>query len=452
MLLRNIQHLVTCDDDRRVLCDVDMFIENGIIKAIGPKLEVSQATEVIDAKNMAIYPGLINTHHHFFQAFVRNRVELDWSKLSLLEWLDTIYPIFAKINEDCIYHSAITSIGELIKSGCTTAFDHQYNYTKNAGSFLVDRQIEAAQKFGIRFHAGRGTNTLPQSEGSTIPDLMRETDKTFIDDCDRLIRRYHDSTHNAMQQIVIAPCQPINCYESTFFAASALARDLGVSLHTHLGEGEKAALEARSGLSSIDWCKKQGFLGEKTWLAHGWEFTEKEIDVLASTNTGISHCPAPVFLVGAQITNMAYMHRRGLRLGLGVDGPASNDSSNLSECIRQAYLLQCLNAQNLHYPIPEAADFLLMATRGGAACLNRHDIGVLEEGMCADFFGLSTDRLEYVAAAHDPMSMLAKMGMSGPTDLTVINGKVVWRDGEFPGLDEGQLVAKANDVAAQLFN
>ena len=450
MLLKNIKALITCDDQKSVLNDVDMLIEKGMIKKIAPNITQAQETEVLDARNLFIYPGLVNTHHHFFQAFVRNRVDLDWSKLSLIEWLDTIYPIFSKVDEDCIYHSSVTSIAELIKSGCTTAFDHQYNYTRNAGAYLIDRQIEAAKLFGIRFHAGRGTNTLPQEEGSTIPDLMRETTEAFLTDCERLIQLYHEPSKQSMQQVVVAPCQPINCYEYTFEESAALANQYGVSMHTHLGEGEKSALETRSGLSSLDWCEKTDFFGPKTWYAHGWEFTESEITQLLETQTGISHCPAPVFLVGAEITNIPFMHKKGLRLGLGVDGPASNDGSNLNEAIRQAYLLQCLNAQNLSYPIPDAADFLVMATRGGADCLNRDDIGRLQEGMCADFFAIDVNKFEYVATQHDPMALPAKVGINGPVDMTVINGEIVWRDGEFPGLDEGKLVAEANEAARSL--
>lgn len=450
MLLKNIHSLVTCDNDKTVLNNVDMLIEDGLIKTIGKDIEAPNDIELIDASELIIYPGLVNTHHHFFQAFVRNRVDLDWSKLSLIEWLDTIYPIFAKVDEDCIYHSSVTSIGELIKSGCTTAFDHQYNYTKNAGSYLIDRQIEAAKLFGMRFHAGRGTNTLPQSEGSTIPDLMRDTTEEFIFDCERLAKSYHDPGYQSMQQIVVAPCQPINCYESTFIESVNIARQFDLSMHTHLGEGEKFPLKERSGFFSIDWCEKYDFIGDKTWFAHGWEFTEAEIDQLAASNTGISHCPAPVFLVGEEMTNTSYMHKQGLRLGLGVDGPASNDSSNLNECIRQAYLLQCLNAKNLSYPIPEASDFLIMATRGGADCLNRNDIGSLQEGMCADFFGIAINKLEYVSTLHDPMALPAKIGINGPVDITVINGEFVWRDGEFPGLDEAKLVHEANLTAQRL--
>ena len=185
-------------------------------------------TTVQDAAGWFVYPGLVNTHHHFFQCFVRNRADLDWTKLSVIEWLDRIYPIFSQLNEDCFYHSSVTAMAEMIKHGCTTAFDHQYNFPRHAGKRLIDRQFEAAELLGMRFHAGRGGNTLPKSEGSTIPDEMLETTDEFIADCARLIDTYHDTSPFSMRQVVVAPCQPVNCYRETFVESVALARDRGV--------------------------------------------------------------------------------------------------------------------------------------------------------------------------------------------------------------------------------
>ncbi len=298
----------------------------------------------------------------------------------------------------------------------------------------------------MRFHAGRGTNTLPGSHGSTIPDAMLETTDEFIHDCERLITRYHDSRPFSMRQIVIVPCQPCNSYEETFSQAIALARDKGVCLHTHLCEGENAIMQSRYGMRSIDWCEKLGFLGPDVWFAHGWEFSEKEIDLLARSGTGVSHCPAPVFLVGEGVTRVSTMFARGVRLGLGVDGKASNDNGNLMECIRLAYQLQCLVAAECDDSVPSPGTFLSMATQGGAGLLNRADIGKLEAGFAADFFAINTQKLELIGALHDPVSLPVKVGLSVPVDITVINGKIVWRNNEFPGLDEQALVNDASAV------
>jgi hydroxydechloroatrazine ethylaminohydrolase len=211
-LFRSCEAIVTSASDP-VLWGQDILIEGGAIKAIGPDLS-RQAPEhctVINAAGMFIYPGLVNTHHHFFQCFVRNRAELDWTRYSVIEWLDRIYPIFSRLNEDCFYHSSVVAMAELIKHGCTTAFDHQYCFPRHAGTRIIDRQFEAAELLGMRFHAGRGGNTLPKSEGSTIPDEMLETTDEFISDCERVIDAYHDASAFSMRQVVVAPCQPVNC-------------------------------------------------------------------------------------------------------------------------------------------------------------------------------------------------------------------------------------------------
>ena len=429
-----------------VLRGADMLIVGKAIAAIGHGLSAGplpEGTEVIDASGWFVYPGLINTHHHFFQCFVRNRTDLDWTKLSLIEWLDRIYPIFSRLTEDAFYHASVVALAELIKHGCTTAFDHQYCFPRQAGSRIVDRQFEAADLFGIRLHAGRGGNTLPKSEGSTIPDAMLETTDAFLADCERLIDTYHDATPFSMRQVAVAPCQPVNCYKETFVEAVRLARDKGVLLHSHVGEGESVVMQARTGRRTVEYCEEIGFAGPDVWYAHCWELAPGELARLAARGTGVSHCPEPVYLVGAEVTDIPAMHALGLRIGLGADGAASNDNSNLMHCIHSAYMLQCLVAAKRSHPVPDPAAFLGYATQGGADLLRRPDLGRLAPGMAADLFAIDTRRLDYVGTRHDPASLIAKVGIGTAVDLTMINGRIVWRDGHFPGLDEGALFAQA---------
>ena len=429
-----------------VLVDQDVLIEGQAIAAIGPDLSRSPlppGCEVIDARGWFVYPGLVNTHHHFFQTFVRNRADLDWTKLTVLQWLDRIYPIFARLNEEAFYHSSVVALAELIKHGCTTAFDHQYNFPRHAGSRIVDRQFEAASLFGVRFHAGRGTNTLPKSEGSTIPDAMLETTDGFLADCERLIGSYHDPDPFSLRQVVIAPCQPVNCYRDTFVESVRLARDKGVLLHSHVGEGESDVMAARTGRRTVDYLEEMGFCGPDVWYAHCWELSLAELGRLAATGTGVSHCPEPVYLVGAEVTDIPAMHALGVRLGLGVDGAASNDNSNLMHCVHSAYMLQCLVAASRRDPVPEPGDFLHYATQGGADLLGRKDLGTLLPGQAADLFAIDTRRLDYVGTRHDPVSLIAKVGIGTTTDMTMANGRIIWRDGAFPGLDERRLFAEA---------
>lgn len=445
-LFRNCAAIITCDDNHTVHRNCDLLVTGNSIAKIQaniPSSTLPDNTTVIDAEGHFVYPGLINTHHHFFQCFVRNHAHLDWTKLSILEWLDRIYPLFSRLDEDCFYHSSLTAMGELIKHGCTTAFDHQYNYPRHAGKQLVDRQFDAADKLGMRFHAGRGGNSLPKSEGSTIPDEMRESTDEFISDCDRLIDRFHDSSKFSMRQVVIAPCQPVNSYLDTFTESVSLAREKRVLLHSHVGEGESEVMRQRTGLRTVDWCEKIGFVGSDVFLAHCWELNDAEIKTLAETKTGVSHCPEPVYLVGAEVTPIPQMHAAGVRIGLGVDGAASNDNSNLMHCIHSAYMLQALVASKHNFAVPDPAEFLRYATRGGADLLNRSDLGSLSEGQAADLFILETRKVDYIGAVHDPQSLIAKVGISAPVDLTMINGRIVWRDGEFPGIDEQQMYADA---------
>lgn len=442
-LYKNFDCIVIGDAEGTMHSNADILCEDGKITAIGAALDIAEA-EIIDCSGLTAYPGLINTHHHFFQAFVRNQAGLDWTSIDVMEWLDIIYPIFALIDEDCIYHSSIVSMCDLIKHGCTTAMDHQYNYSRHAGRYLVDRQFEAAEKLGMRYTAGRGCNTLPKSEGSTIPDEMLETTDEFLADCERLITQYHQTEDGAMRQIVIAPCQPINAYQETFVESARLAREHGVSLHTHLGEGENAGMVARTGKTSVEWCEAIDFVGPDVFFAHGWAFTEEEIIRLAQSGTGLSHCPGPVYMVGEEITPIPAMYAESMRISMGCDGTASNDNSNLAECIRAAYQLQCVVAKSHDYKVPSPYEFFRFASQGGADCLNRSDVGLLEAGKAADFFAVNLNRVEYIGANHDPLSLPAKVGFSSVVDVTVISGEVVWKDGEFPGLDEAEMAREAD--------
>lgn len=447
VLLENCAAIVTSAHEP-VVWGNDILCENGAITAIGKNLRrtAPEGVEIVNGDGMFVYPGLVNTHHHFFQCFVRNRAELDWTRYSVIEWLDRIYPIFARLTEDCFYHSSVVAMAELIKHGCTTAFDHQYCFPRHAGSHIIDRQFEAAEMMGMRFHAGRGGNTLPKSEGSTIPDEMLETTDGFIADCERTIDSYHDADRFSMRQVCVAPCQPVNCYRETFEQSVALARDKGVILHSHVGEGESPVIEQVHGMRTVDYCESLGFAGPDTFYAHGWELTRDELAKLAASGTGVSHCSEPVYLVGAEVTDIPAMDALGVRIGLGCDGAASNDNSNLMHCLHSSYMLQCLAAGSRQDQVPKPATFLSYATEGGASLLGRNDIGALRPGMAADLFAIDTRRLDYVGTRHDPVSLLAKVGIGTTVDLTMINGRIVWRNGAFPHLDEAALFAAAEQT------
>ena len=444
ILIRNAKAIVTCDKEDRVYYGADMLIEGQKIVKIGTALEAPCA-EVIDAADRFVYPGLVNTHHHFFQTFVRNLRTIDYPNMTVPEWLDKIYRIFQQIDDEVIYYSSLTAMADLLKHGCTCAFDHQYCYTKATGKRPVDRQMEAARLLGIRYHAGRGTNTLPREKGSTMPDNMVETTEEFLEDCERLIGLYHDGGFGSMAQIVPAPCQPINCYKETFTETVDFSRKHGVRMHTHLGEGENDIMLERWGMRTLDWCRDVGFFGEDVWYAHGWELTQAEYEEMGRAGTGVSHCPGPALLGGFPILNIRDMQRANVCVSLGCDGSATNDSSSLLDSLRTAWMMQAWHSKARGGCV-SPYDMLKIATVGGAKTLGRPDLGVLEEGRCADLFLVDTGKLELTGTLHDPRNLLARTGVTGPVELTMVGGRVVWKDGLFPGVDERDLARQGEAV------
>jgi hydroxydechloroatrazine ethylaminohydrolase len=447
LLIKNAGAIVSCDVEDKVYHGCDVLIEGPKIVSIGKDIQTA-VDETIDASGKFIYPGLVNTHHHFFQTFVRNLAAIDFPNMSVIEWLGVIYEIFKHIDADLVYYSSLVAMADLLKHGATTVFDHHYVFPRSADKQLIDRQIDAASQLGLRFHAGRGTNTLPKSAGSTIPDAMLETTDEFLQDCERLIHKYHDPEPYSMRQVVIAPCQPINCYKETFTEAAKLAREHGVYLHTHLGEGENGGMVERYGKRTLAWCEEIGFVGPDVWVAHGWELTPDEYRVMANTKTGLSHCPAPAALGGFPIIDILAMDAAGMRLSLGCDGSATNDGSNLLDSMRMAYVLQTLHGKS-RGGSASSYQILKMATAGGAEMLGRSDIGSLEAGKCADLFMVDSERLEFSGALHDPKNMIARIGATGPVWLTMVNGEVRYQDDTLIGVDEKEVARQAEVTWSQ---
>ena len=448
ILIRNAAAIVSCDPSDTVYRNADMLIRGPVIEKIGTAI-TDPADEIIDASGCFVYPGLINTHHHFFQTFVRNLRTIDYPNMTVPEWISRIYQIFQVINDDVIFYSSLTAMADLLKHGCTTAFDHQYCYTKATGKRPVDRQMEAARMLGIRYHAGRGSNTLPSSAGSSMPDDMVETTDEFLEDCDRLISLYHDPKPFSMSQIVPSPCQPMNCYKETFEETVRFCREKKVRMHTHLGEGENGLMVERWGKRTLEYCAELGFIGPDVWIAHGWELTPEEYKVLGEAGTGVSHCPTPAILGGFPILPMQEMMKYGVNISLGCDGSATNDGSSLLDAMRLAWMQQSFYSKERGGSI-SPYDMLKIATVNGAKTLGRDDLGSLEAGKGADLFMIDVSRLEFTGTLHDPKNLLARTGVTGYVDLTMVNGKVVFRDGELTGVDERKLAREGEEVCTKV--
>lgn len=439
LLIKNIRAVVTCDSGDRVLTNADLLIEDGVIRALGQG--ISASCETLDASHMLCYPGLINTHHHLYQIFSRNLPAVQG--FALFDWLKALYEIWKGLDRDVVRLSSLTGLGELLKTGCTTCFDHHYVFPHAAGDLLIDTQFAAAEELGIRMHASRGSMDLSKKDGGLPPDSVVQPVDAILKDSERLVAAYHDPSFGSMRQVALAPCSPFSVSSELLRQSALLARQLGVRLHTHLCETmdeERFTLE-KFGMRPFAYVQSLGWAGPDVWYAHGIHFNDAELRALAETGTGVAHCPVSNMKLSSGVARVPEMLRLGVPVGLAVDGSASNDGSNLLEELRMCYLLHRLTSGEA---APTGYDVLKLATRGGARLLGRSDIGCIAEGMCADFFLVDSRRLELVGACEDPKAMLATVGLKGPVDYTFVGGRMAVERGRLTGVDEGWLSYEAN--------
>ena len=438
LLVKNLQTLVSCDGQDRVYQRVNLYCVDGLIRSIGP--EAPAADRVIDGTGMLCYPGLVNTHHHLYQVFSRNLPQVQ--NLELFDWLTALYQVWKGLNEDTVRLSSLVGMGELMKNGCTTVFDHHYVFPQGAGD-LIGAQWAAAEQLGVRMHFSRGSMDRSQKDGGLPPDSVVQTVDEILRDSVDLIGRWQDNSFQSMHRIALAPCSPFSVSADLLRESAKLARAYHVRLHTHLCETldeERFTLET-TGLRPLAYMETLGWVGSDVWYAHGIHFNDAELRLLAQTGTGVCHCPISNMKLSSGIARIPEMLSLGVPVGLGVDGSASNDGSNLLEELRVCYLLHRLNSSD---KAPSGYDVLKLATIGSARLLGREqEIGSLETGKCADFFLVDARRLELVGACRDPKSVLATVGLKGPVDYTVVNGKVTVDKGQLVSADEEKLVWEA---------
>lgn len=441
LLVRNISSLVTCNDADEVLQNVDIYCEDGVIRAIGKALP-QKADREIDGTNLLCYPGLINTHHHLYQQFSRNLPQVQ--NMELFDWLKTLYEIWKNLDTKVIRYSGLTGMGELMKNGCTTCFDHHYVFPAGSGD-LIGMQMATADELGMRMVSSRGSMDLSVKDGGLPPDSVVQTVDEIMKDSARLIEKYHDPSFGSMHQIVLAPCSPFSVSAELLRQSAILARQYGVRLHTHLCEtkDEENYTLSRCNMRPLEYMESLGWIGDDVWYAHGIHFNTEELDILAKTGTGVAHCPVSNMKLSSGIARIPEMLERGVKVGLAVDGSASQDGSNLLEEIRICFLLHRLNSSA---KAPSGYDVLKMATRGSASLLGRTDIGSVEVGKCADFFIVDSRRLELVGATYDPKNVFGTVGLRGAVDYTVVNGKVTVDNGQLVNIDEPVIAEEARKV------
>ncbi len=457
LLVKNATVLVTMDSESREISNGGMFIEDGFIRKVGPTSELpKKADEILNLKDHVVLPGLVNTHHHFYQTLTRAVVPAQ--NANLFNWLKTLYPIWARLTPADIKISTLTALSELALSGCTTASDHLYLYPNGA---RLDDEIEAAYEVGLRLHASRGSMSLGESQGGLPPDSVVETEERILKESQRLIETYHDPEPGSFTQIVLAPCSPFSVTPDLMRQSAMLARQYGVHLHTHLAETQDEELFCQQtfGFRPVGLMVDLGWIGPDVWFAHSVHVNDAEMGMYARTGCGVAHCPSSNMRLASGIAPVLKMMKAGVKVGLGVDGSASNDSSHMLAEARQAMLLARLDAGlrgaslsgEEAPPLMSARQALYLATQGGARVLGREDIGSLEPGKCADFIAINMNRLEYAGALHDPVAALAFCNTT-KVDYNIVGGEVVVEQGELVTVDALDLAARHNKAARRLVN
>jgi 8-oxoguanine deaminase len=455
LLIKNIDTLVTMDDQRRELRNASIFIKDGFIQAIGsPEALPASADEVLDFSGHIVFPGFVNTHHHFYQTLTR--AVPNAQNVNLFNWLVTLYPIWARMTPEDIRISTQTALTELALSGCTTASDHLYLFPNGS---KLDDEIHAAVEVGLRLHASRGSMSLGESKGGLPPDSVVDSEEDILRDSQRLIETYHDPNPGSMVQVVLAPCSPFSVTGELMRQSAQLAREYGVQLHTHLAEtkDEEDFCIEKFGHRPVGYMQEVNWIGKDVWFAHSVHVNHDEIRLYADTGCGVAHCPGSNMRLGSGIAPVVQMLTMGVDVGLGVDGSASNDSSHLLGEARQAMLLARLDAglrgasrsAEEAPPLMSARQALEIATRGGAAVLGRDDIGSLAKGKCADLFAIDLNRLDYAGALHDPVAA-ALFCAPQNVDFNIVGGKLVVKEGQMTNINVPNLVQKHNQAAKRL--
>jgi 8-oxoguanine deaminase len=448
LLIRNARLLVTMDAQRREIAGGAVFVRDNVIEAVGATAELpTTADEVIDARDQIVIPGLVNTHHHMVQTLTRACVQND----ELFGWLRGLYPIWANLTPEMVRVSTQTAMAELLLSGCTTTSDHLYIYPNGV---RLDDSIEGAAQIGMRFHAARGSMSVGESKGGLPPDAIVEDEAAILTETQRLIERWHNPGRFAMQRIVVAPCSPFSVSRELMRDSALLAREHGVSLHTHLAENDfdVAYTREKFGCTPAEYAERLSWVGPDVWCAHCVKLDPAGIALFARTGTGVAHCPCSNMRLASGIAPIRAMRDAGVSVGIGVDGAASNDAGHMLGEVRMAMLLQRVGHGPLKGPSAMSArEALEIATLGGARVLGRDDIGALAPAMAADIVTVPLDEIGVAGALHDPLAALLFCHVPRVRH-SIVNGRVVVRDGQLTTLELPALIERHNALAAALVN
>ena len=449
LLVKNARVLVTMDEERREIPDGGLHAVNGFIDQVGPTMDLPPtADDVVDLTGHVVLPGLINTHHHFYQTLTR--AVPGSQDVGLFDWLAALYPMWARLTPGDVFVSTQVALAELALSGCTTAADHLYVFPNGT---RLDDQIEAAETIGLRISASRGSMSLGESKGGLPPDTVVDEEDVILSDTARVIDAFHDPARGSMVQIAVSPCSPFSVTEDLMRESAALARDRGVRLHTHLAETvhEEEYTKETHGVRPVEWMEQLDWAGPDVWFAHCVHVHHGEINRMANDGTSVAHCPTSNMRLASGVPPVAGLLEAGVPVGLGVDGSASNDGGHMLGEARQAMLLARL-AASPHFkegPLMGARGALELATRGGARVLGRNDLGSLAPGKCADFAAVSLDRIEYAGALHDPVAAVL-FAAPVTVDHSYVGGRAVVRDRQLITAELPPIIERHNVAAGRL--
>ncbi len=445
LLVKNALRVATMDDAGTELKDADVLIRGRVVAAVGQGLDEPGA-RVLDARGCVVIPGMVNTHHHLCQTLTRATPAAQNAKL--FDWLVYHYSVWRHLTPEYAAAGARVGLGELLLTGCTTSADHTYLYPRGLTG-LVDAQIAAARALGIRFHPTRGSMSVGASKGGLPPDDCTQAEEEILRDGERLVKAFHDPSPYSMCRVGLAPCAPFSVSPELMKETAVQAKKWGVRMHTHLCEtlDEEAYCLGKYGLRPVDFIESLGWLNENTWLAHMVHVDDGEIERLAKAKVGVAHCPSSNLRLGSGVPPIRKYLDAGIPVGLGVDGSASNDTSDMLGEARQAMLVHRVKSGAASM---SARASLRMATRGGAAALGRDDIGRIEPGGAADLAIFDVDRIDYAGSAGDPVASLLFCGASHRAKWTVVDGNVVVENGRLVNADEPSVVREANAACLDL--
>lgn len=454
IIIKNAHAMALLDPKNTVLNGGSLLIEGNEIKKIFTESQLSEVEKlastgeykVIDAKGNLVLPGFVNTHHHFYQIFTRNIPKMQDEKL--FDWLIDLYDIWALLDEEWVNYSTMAALGELALTGCTATTDHHYVFPKG-GERFIDTQFAAAEKIGLRFHATRGSMSRSKKDGGLPPDSVVQTEEEIMQDCERLINKYHDTSRHSMRKIALAPCSPFSVTPRLLEETAKFARAKKVKMHTHLCETndeDDYCLKVYK-LRPIDFMESVGWMGPDVWFAHSIYVNDKEIERMGKAGTGVAHCPSSNLRLGSGIAPVPRMLECGVPVGIAVDGSASNDSSDMLGELRMALLVHRVGTGVSSMP---AIDVFRMGCQHGAKILDFNTSGELKEGNAADIIMYDLNSIGYVGAMHDPLSSILFAGFNHRVNYNITNGRVIVEKGELKTFDERSIVENGNRIAKRI--